>query len=77
MTPGTQVRPLGEREYALRAPGMAHELRVTTDPDYYEEQAESVELWSPGNPTFAAPEPLAQTEPVIGATLEHILTLDP
>ena len=52
MPPGTQVRALSEREYALRAPGMTVELRVTTDPDYYEEHAESVELWSPGNPVF-------------------------
>ena len=50
MPQGTQVRPLGAREYALRAPGMTPELRVTTDPDYYEEHTESVEFWSPGNP---------------------------
>ena len=58
MPQGTQVRPLGAREYALRAPGMASELRVTTDPDYYEEHTESVEFWSPGNPLFNAPETL-------------------
>ena len=52
MPQGTQVRPLGAREYALRAPGMTPELRVTTDPDYYEEHTESVEFWSPGNPLF-------------------------
>ena len=55
MPQGTQVRPLGAREYALRAPGMTPELRVTTDPDYYEEHAESVEFWSPGNPLFNPP----------------------
>ncbi|MDD9981473.1 MAG: SNF2-related protein, partial [Gammaproteobacteria bacterium] len=58
MPQGTQVRPLGAREYALRAPGMIPELRVTTDPDYYEEHAESVEFWSPGNPLFNPPENL-------------------
>ena len=58
MPQGTQVRPLGAREYALRAPGMTPELRVTTDPDYYEEHTESVEFWSPGNPLFNAPEGL-------------------
>ena len=77
MTQGTQVRPLGAREYALRAPGMDQEVRVTTDPDYYEEHAESVELWSPGNPTFTPPDQLAQTDtPATGKTLEHILTMD-
>ena len=55
MPPGTQVRALGEREYALRARGMTVELRVTTDLDYYEEHAQSVELWSPGNPVFTPP----------------------
>ena len=29
---------------------------MTTDSDYYEENAESVELWSPGSPLFQAPE---------------------
>ena len=52
MPQGTQVRALGAREYALRAPGMASELRVTTDPDYYDEHSESVEFWSPGNLLF-------------------------
>ena len=43
-------------EYSLLAPGMPERLRVTTDPAYYEQHAESVELWSPGNPLFKAPE---------------------
>ena len=56
MPPGTEVRPLAPREYGLLAPGMSERLRVTTDPAWYEEHAESVELWSPGNPLFTAPE---------------------
>ena len=56
MPPGTDVRPLGPLEYGLLAPGMGERLRVTTDPAYYESHAESVELWSPGNPIFKAPE---------------------
>ena len=78
MTPGTQVRPLSGREYVLRAPGMTPELRVTTDPEYYEGYSESVELWSPGSPTFVPPQQLPRTDgPVTGTTLEHILTMDP
>ena len=74
MPPGTQVRALGEREYALRAPGMTAELRVTTDPDYYEEHAESVELWSPGNPVFTPPGHLTSYVEVNRQTmLEEIL----
>ena len=56
MPPGTDIQPLGRREYGLQAPGMGERLRVTTDPAYYEEHSESVELWSPGNPLFQAPE---------------------
>ena len=59
MPPGTDVQPLGRREYGLLVPGMAQRLRVTTDPAYYEENAESVELWSPGNPLFNPPDFLA------------------
>ena len=63
MPPGTDVQPLGRREYGLLAPGMAQRLRVTTDPAYYEENAESVELWSPGNPLFHPPDFLAPAPP--------------
>ena len=62
MPPGTDVRPLAPREYGLLAPGMRERLRVTTDPAWYEEHAESVELWSPGNPLFQAPELLTANE---------------
>ena len=30
-------------------------MRVTTNPEFYEQHAESVELWSQGNPTFPYP----------------------
>lgn len=58
MPQGTQVRPIGAHQYAFRAPGMTEELRVTTDPDFYDEHTESVEFWSPGNPLFNAPDNL-------------------
>ncbi len=63
MAPGHEVRPLGPREYALSAPGMAEPLRITTDPDYFEEHAESMELWSPGNPLFVPPEFVDSADP--------------
>ena len=56
MAPGVEIQPMGHREYGLLAPGMSAPLRVTTDPEYFEEHAESMELWSPGNPLFIAPE---------------------
>lgn len=74
LAPGFEIQPMGHREYSLLAPGMSAPLRVTTDSEYFEEHAESVELWSPGNPLFIAPE-FADTvvsEPSHG-TLKDIL----
>ena len=56
MPPGTDIQPLAPREYGLLVPGMTERLRVTTDPEYFEEHAESLELWSPSNPLFTLPE---------------------
>ena len=71
---GTEVRALGPREYSLLAPGMQQPIRVTTDPAYYEENSESVELWSPGNRLFEAPELLPDTADVsVGVTLKDLL----
>lgn len=50
-----EVRRLGDREYALQAPGMDRAVRVTTNPEYFEEHAESVQLWSPGSRLFRPP----------------------
>lgn len=52
MPDGVAVRGLGIGEYGYLAPGMAAELRVTTNPRLYEEHADSLELWSPGSPLF-------------------------
>ena len=60
MPPGVEVGTMGAREYSLLAPGMKEALRVTSDPAYYEEHAESLELWSPGNPLFSSPEHAAE-----------------
>ena len=74
MPPGTEVRPMGPREYSLLAPGMQQPIRVTTDPAYYEENSESVELWSPGNPFFEAPALLPDTDDVpAGVRLKDLL----
>ena len=70
MPPGTDIQPMGHREYGLLAPGMSERLRVTTDPAYFEEHAESVELWSPGNALFAPPD---FTAPPEGAPSEKTL----
>lgn len=57
LPPGVTAEPMGgAREYKYSAPGMAQALRVTTDPEYFDQHASSVELWSPGSPLFPSPE---------------------
>ena len=74
MPPGFDVQSMRNREYGLLAPGMADRLRVTTDPRYFEEHAESMELWSPGNALFISPEFAAQEDPPpADKTLKDIL----
>ena len=74
MPPGTQIQPLRPGEYGLQAPGMPKAVRVTTDPQYYEENAGSVEFWSPGSPLFTPPEFVAKGDQEPGAaTLKDIL----
>ena len=74
MPPGTDIRSMGRREYGLLAPGMKEPVRVTTDPDYYGEHADSVELWSPGNPLFNPPEDIPEPTPwPEGTTLGKLL----
>ena len=64
MPPGTEARPLQHREYALIGPGMEKEVRATTNPEYYEEHAENVELWSPGSPLFRPVDTLGGTKSI-------------
>ena len=74
MPPGTDIQLMGRREYGILAPRMAERMRVTTDPVYYEENADSVELWSPGNSLFQPPEFLTPTDASTSAeTLKDIL----
>ena len=74
MPPGFDVQSMRNREYGLLAPGMTDRLRVTTDPGYFEEHAESMELWSPGNTLFVPPEFATQEDPPPGdKTLKDIL----
>lgn len=56
LPPGIKAEVMAATQYAYSAPGMSAPLRVTTNPEFYEEHAESVELWSPGSPLFPEPE---------------------
>ena len=53
---------------------MTERLRVTTDPEYFEEHAERMELWSPGDALFNPPAFTARTDELsAGKTLKDIL----
>jgi hypothetical protein len=52
LPPGIDVSSTGLKDYSYLAPGMSAPIRVTTDPEFFEQHAESVELWSPGTPLF-------------------------
>jgi hypothetical protein len=62
MPVGINLNGLAQREYSYSAPGMDQPVRITTDPEFYQEHTESVELWSPGNPVFPVPDVVARVE---------------
>jgi hypothetical protein len=70
LPPGVKIRGLDGRSYGLLLPGQ-DEVRVTTDPAFYDEHAEAVELWSPGSPVFPDPRELAGSE--TGGRLSDII----
>ncbi len=60
----TRFLHVGPREFEYRMPGRARPVRVTTDPDYFDEHPGSLELWSPSSPVFPAPDEVASAEEV-------------
>ena len=73
MPPGTDIQHMAHRQYGLLAPGMAESLRVTTDPAFFEEHAESLELWSPGNVLFQPPELITPDDAPQARSLNEVL----
>lgn len=69
LPPGVTVEATGAKDFAYLAPGMAHPVRVTTNPQYYDQHSDSVELWSPGCPLFPSPDPTLAWES--DATVTH------
>lgn len=66
LPPGVSVDSMAPREYKYSAPGMKEPLRVTTNPDYFDQHATSVELWSPGSPLFPEAEEAIPVETANG-----------
>jgi hypothetical protein len=74
MPPGITVTKFQNGEYAYQAPGMAKPVRITTRPEYFDDHTESLELWSPGSPSFPAAEAEATTEDLAGSTIAALLS---
>jgi superfamily II DNA or RNA helicase len=73
LPPGTESTPLGSRDRAWSAPGMPAPVRITTDPDYYEQHPDSTELWSPGSPVFPIPDLVAGPEELEGLDWHNLI----
>jgi hypothetical protein len=73
LPPGIQTRALGPRDWSWQGPGMPAPVRVTTDPDYYEQHPDSTELWSPGSPVFPVPEAVADSEALTGVDYRSLV----
>jgi superfamily II DNA or RNA helicase len=73
LPPGIIAKPSGAKDWSWQAPGMPAPIRVTTDPDYYEQHPDSTELWSPGSPLFPVPESIAAAAEVQGETWSGLI----
>ena len=52
LPPGITIKVAGIKDFSYLSPGMPQAVRVTTDPEFYDQNSDSVELWSPGSPLF-------------------------
>jgi hypothetical protein len=73
LPPGLTVKKLQDGEYAYQAPGMAQPVRITTRPDYFDEHSDSLELWSPGSPSFPTPEAEADVQELADSSIPALL----
>ena len=54
LPPGCSATRIGKCDFKWTQPGLDQELRITCDPQYYEDNSDSCELWAPGSPLFPA-----------------------
>lgn len=62
LPPGCEAQRATPKDVFWTQPG-SKPVAVTTDPDFFEENPESLELWSPGNPAFPQIWPATPLEP--------------
>ena len=51
LPPGCEARRANSKDVFWLQPG-APRVAVTTDPEFFEENADSLEFWTPGSPAF-------------------------
>lgn len=68
---GVMAKQVADDQFHWHEPGR-DEVRVTTDPDFYEENSDNVELWSPGNPLFPGT-PTGSTTTIASTALSELL----
>ncbi|NDY57383.1 DEAD/DEAH box helicase family protein [Desulfovibrio sulfodismutans] len=73
LPPGAEASAYGVKDFIYGQPGMDEKVRVTTDPGFYDQHSDSVELWSPGNPVFPEPEIFSDDGQVSGEIFARIL----
>ena len=52
LPPGDEVTPAGLEDFSLMRSGMSQPIRITINAAYYGQHTDSIELWSPGSPSF-------------------------
>ncbi|MFN6133839.1 MAG: DEAD/DEAH box helicase [Synechococcaceae cyanobacterium] len=52
LPPGCSATRIGKCDFKWTQPGLDQERRITCDPQYYEDNSDSCELWVPGSPLF-------------------------
>lgn len=75
LPPGWSSGPAGPNDRLLRAPEQGEFVRVTADPEFFDQHAESCELFAPGSPVF--PTPVAGATVPTRAEFEEVLAKGP
>lgn len=73
LPPGVEARPITEKDFSYQEPGWPTQVRVTTDPAFFDAHPESTELWSPGSPVFPNDDNLSSAQ--IGSQEEFLSCL--
>ncbi|MHB1094734.1 MAG: DEAD/DEAH box helicase [Gemmatimonadaceae bacterium] len=68
LPPGYVADRLGAQDVTYEQPGVQGHLRVTADREFFEEHLDSLELWSPGGPTF----PVVESDGIVTPAAQNL-----